>query len=87
MTNITIINHGEFTYNDENGNPVRASFPLYLIHRAWNKGCSFELLADGFGKGYGTMGDWSAIRDSSEKAIAAMFKRALEFFGIVPDVV
>ncbi len=52
---------------------------LFLIQHAWFAGCSFEALADGFGAGFGTRGDWSAIRDSSELAIAKMTAKAVDF--------
>lgn len=54
-----------------------AQFPLYIIARAWEAGVSFEDLADGFGRGLGTQGDWSAIRDSSDEQIERMLERAL----------
>jgi len=51
---------------------------LLIIKLAWNGGCNFEDLADGFGSGLGTMGgDWSGIRDSSPEAINAMLAKAL----------
>jgi hypothetical protein len=53
---------------------------LFVIDAAWQAGCSFEALADGFGAGLGTMnGDWSGIRDSSEAAIVAMTAKAVHF--------
>jgi hypothetical protein len=56
----------------------KAGFPLFLIREAWNRGTSFEDLADGFGAGLGTCGgDWSGIRDSSPSAKTAMLERAL----------
>ncbi len=68
---------GEYTRED--GRPVRftADWRLLLIQSAWYKGCNFEDLADGYGKGMGTHGDWSGIRDSSEEAILKMTERAL----------
>lgn len=67
-----------FTYTDENGFNYSAGFPLFIIKKAWEKGMDFEDLADGFGKGLGTMGgDWSGIRDSSPEATAKMVERAL----------
>jgi hypothetical protein len=61
----------------------RCGFPLFIIGQAWQRGCDFECLADGFGVGKGTMGgDWSGIRDSSDNAIAAMLTKALNhLFG------
>lgn len=56
-----------------------ASFPLFLIREAWGLGCSFEEEADGYGKGRGTHGDWSGIRDSSDGAVAEMLTKALNF--------
>jgi len=64
------------------GGPVNfdASFPLFLIREAWHRGMNAEDLADGFGEGLGTCdGDWSGIRDSSEKARNLMLERALNF--------
>lgn len=59
---------------------VSARADLFTIRSAWDAGCSFESMADGFGRGLGTMGgDWSGIRDSSEPAIAAMAARALPY--------
>lgn len=55
----------------------KAGYPLFLIHQAWDRGASFEDLADGFGEGVGTHGDWSAIRDSSAGAVTRMLERAL----------
>lgn len=62
-----------------NGFRFSARADLYLIDAAWQAGCSFEALADGFGRGFGTRGDWSAIRDSSEQAIVAMTAKAVDF--------
>lgn len=58
-----------------------ASFPLFLIRRAWERGCTeIERHADGFGAGNGTMGgDWSGIRDSSPEAKNAMLEAALNY--------
>lgn len=55
-----------------------ADFDLFIIKQVWGA-VSFEDLADGFGKGAGTMGDWSGIRDSSPEARAKMFTRALNY--------
>jgi len=63
-----------------------ASFDLFLIHAAWGMPddvggtCEYEDLADGYGPGEGTHGDWSGIRDSSREAKDAMFERALNHF-------
>jgi aryl-alcohol dehydrogenase-like predicted oxidoreductase len=57
-----------------------AKYDLFIIREAWEKGVDFEDLADGFGSGNGTMGDWSGIRDSSPNAINKMFERALNHF-------
>jgi len=54
---------------------------LKLISMAYYAGCDMEDLADGFGKGVGTKGDWSAIRDSSESAHLLMLTRALNFLN------
>ena len=77
-TDLTISDRGSFSYTSAEGNATSACFSLFLIKSAWSKGCSFEDLADGFGKGQGTMGDWSAIRDSSDEAEAAMLARAID---------
>ena len=62
-----------------------ASFHLFLIRKAWGRGCAdIERHADGFGRGLGTMGgDWSGIRDSSDAAKNAMLEAALNF--LFPD--
>ena len=62
----------------------RASPSLWLIRQAWDKGMDLEDLADGYGAGAGTHGDWSGVRDSSDEAVAAMLGRALTYmFGDV----
>lgn len=65
--------------------PVKmsASWPLFIVREAWERGCNFEDLADGFGEGSGTMGgDWSGIRDSSPGAKERMVERAVNhLFG------
>lgn len=78
-----IANSGEFSYHDAECFKHICGFPLFLIDQAWQRGCDFECLADGFGVGQGTMGgDWSGIRDSSDQAIEAMLTKALNFlFG------
>lgn len=66
----------------DNGRAFSANFPLFLIGEARARGCDFEGLADGFGPGMGTDGDWSGIRDSTNEAVAAMLERALNhLFG------
>lgn len=52
---------------------------LFLIREAWGAGVDFEDEADGFGEGFGTQGDWSAIRDSSPGAIDAMLTKTLNW--------
>lgn len=59
-----------------------ARFDLFLIRNAWNNGCNFEKEADGFGVGFGTQGDWSAIRDSSDVATMMMLEKAINFLGL-----
>lgn len=59
-----------------------ASFDLFLIRNAWDKGADFEDLADGYGAGQGTHGDWSGIRDSSPAAKLAMLERAINHLGL-----
>ena len=74
---------GAFTYQKGRVQHC-ANFPLFLVKAAWTKGCGMEDLADGFGKGMGTMGgDWSGIRDSSEEATNLMLERALVFLGLL----
>lgn len=74
----------EGTWRLPSGDEVRfsASANLYVIREAWDEGVSFEAEADGFGAGEGTHGDWSAIRDSSADATAAMLAKALRHFGV-----
>lgn len=57
----------------------KAGLTLTIIRLAWDKGCSFELEADGFGPGQGTHGDWSAIRDSSHDSIRVMLEKSLNY--------
>lgn len=73
---------GTFSGNNKNG-AFSARYDLFLIQKAWERGCDFEDLADGFGEGLGTQGgDWSGIRDSSDDATERMFERALNhLFG------
>lgn len=76
FTNIQIGSAGAF--HGHNGvSDFSANFPLFLIGEAWHRGCDLEDLADGFGAGLGTRGDWSGIRDSSPETVARMFERAL----------
>lgn len=79
LTNVKIENPGKFSFTDEFGHNCGANFPLFFIQRAWYAGCNFEKEADGFGKGLGTQGDWSGIRDSSEEATAALFTKAVAY--------
>lgn len=74
---------GEFAYYHE-GRKIKcvSNFPMWLVHLAWDRGCDFEDLADGYGEGMGTHGDWSGIRDSTRPARDAMFARAVEFLGL-----
>ena len=79
-SDITINDNGTFEgYDSEavGGIQFRASFDRFFIRKAWDAGMDFEAEADGFGPGMGTMGDWSAIRDSSDEAIALMFTKAI----------
>lgn len=68
--------------NNAMGCRFSASFPLFLIRQAWERGCKeIEKHADGFGPGMGTCGgDWSGIRDSSPAAVEKMLEAALNFF-------
>jgi hypothetical protein len=80
ITNLHISNHGSFEYQYRSDPCVvdaSACFSLYIIREAWDAGVDFEELADGYGEGGGTHGDWSSIRDSSDGAITAMLERAL----------
>ena len=80
FTNIHLLDNG-FAGQDEETR-FSTNFPVFLIHEAWGQGADYEPLADGFGPGEGTHGDWSAIRDSTPDAIAAMFQVALNIlFG------
>lgn len=71
--------HSHVTGVRDNGVRFFARFDLHVIHIARDMGCSFEKEADGFGAGFGTLGDWSAIRDSSEDAVAEMYAKASRF--------
>lgn len=68
---------GDIEYKDVSGHAVIADLGMLLIRKAWEDRCEMEDLADGFGVGSGTHGDWSAIRDSSQEAKDAMLERAL----------
>ena len=68
-----------FDYVSESGMKTCCSFDLFLIRQAWHRGCDFEDLADGYGAGMGTHGDWSGIRDSSGEATRLMLQRALNY--------
>lgn len=77
---------GDIAYRSDQDFKVVASLDLLLIREAWHRGCELEDLADGFGPGEGTHGDWSAIRDSTDEAKSAMLERALNFhFPHLPD--
>jgi len=80
ITNIA--DYGQFGGFTEDGHAFVASFPLFIIRVAWYKGLDLESLADGFGLGLGTHGDWSAIRGSSPRAILAMFNEACIFLEL-----
>ena len=71
----------ELMLSDKSGEYFNCSagFPLFLIAQAWDKGCNFDAECNGFGPNHGTMGDWSAIRDSTHDAIEAMTQKALNF--------
>ena len=82
--NVKIGNHGHFSYVDGDRRFVKigcpVSFSLVLIRMAWEVGCNFEDLANGFGTGLGTCGGvWSGIRDSNGPATDKMLERALNF--------
>lgn len=79
FSNIKELGNGRFE-GESNGFAFSACYNLFLIRKAWERGCTdMERLADGFGPGMGTQGDWSAIRDSSDEAITAMLEAALNF--------
>ena len=77
MVNFRAQTHVEGVH--DNGVRFQARFDLHVIHAAWDRGCPFEREADGFGAGMGTHGDWSAVRDSTETAIARMYDKARRF--------
>lgn len=87
VVGVIIADHGEFSYESEweLAGKVKsiASFPLYIIRVAWHKGCDFEAEADGFGLGFGTQDDWSAIRDSSDDAKNQMLQKAINYLDLV----
>lgn len=85
INKLAIDNPGRFATQERTG-PNRsigatASFTLWLIGLAQDAGVSFEDLADGFGPGSGTHGDWSGIRDSSSHAKELMTRRAMNFLS------
>lgn len=82
FTDISVTPEGGFEGLEEHGIPggpigFKAGFPLFLIREAMKCGVSFEFECDGFGTGAGSMGDWSAIRDSSDGALNKMLEKAL----------
>ena len=79
FTKVVIEEDGEFHYTSQSGIQTYVCMSLFLISQARDRGCDFEDLADGYGEGAGTHGDWSGIRDSSEKAVGAMLERSLNF--------
>ena len=80
FSNISIKNNRSGFNGIDNGTNFSANFDLFIIREAWDRGVDFEDLADGYGKGLGTMGgDWSGIRDSSNDAINEMLERSLNF--------
>lgn len=86
FTDIVLTSDGGGFKGQDGDNRFSAEFPRFLIHEAWARGADFEALADGFGVGNGTHGDWSAIRDSTPEAINAMFEVALNIlFGAKCD--
>ena len=80
-SNISIIDSGYFEgYDSEREMKFSARFDLFIIGKAWEAGIDYEAEVDGFGEDEGTMGDWSAIRDSSDEAVARMFQKAINYF-------
>lgn len=77
-----ISNPGSFKGRMADGTLFSAAFDLWLIRAAWEKGLDLEKEADGYGRGMGTMGDWSGIRDSSPGARAEMLEKTFIFLGI-----
>lgn len=69
--------------DDERGTAFLATPSLVVIEWAYYGGCDLEDLADGYGPGQGTHGDWSGIRDSSDEAIDAMLARSLTWVELV----
>jgi len=79
LSDVKIKSRGRFEYVSKHGTRTSARFDLFLIREAWDQDCDFEDLADGYGVGKGTQGDWSAIRDSSPAAIDRMLQKAINF--------
>ena len=77
-----IRNEGIFSGVTNDGIKFQAQFTLWIIRTAWYRGCNMEDLADGYGPGQGTHGDWSGIRDSTHQAIVAMTERAMNFLSL-----
>ena len=77
--NSVTVNKDGFAYVSERGMVTHCSYDLFLISQARNRGCDFEDLADGYGPGCGTHGDWSGIRDSGDEAVRLMLERALNY--------
>jgi hypothetical protein len=83
VSNVKISDPGSFAYVSAAGVDSIASFPLFLIHAAWERGCSFDGEADGHGESAGTMSnDWAGIRDSSDAARNKMLEKAVNFLGL-----
>ncbi len=86
FTNIVLTSDSSGFKGQDGDIRFSANLHMFLIHEAWAKGADYEALADGFGPGEGTHGDWSAIRDSTPVAIGAMFEVALNtLFGAKCD--
>lgn len=73
--------HGERQLSDGGRAMAFTATPsLIVIEWAYYGGCAeIEALADGYGAGAGTHGDWSGVRDSSDEARAAMLAAALNW--------
>jgi len=70
-------------HNDDLGISYTADLVLAILKIGWLNGEigeKYEELADGFGAGAGTLGDWSGIRDSSEDAKMKMLEVTLNHF-------
>ncbi len=82
ITDLHTMPDGHLSYR-RGGIPCLGDLPLLLVHYCWHRGMDLDDLADGFGPGSGTHGDWSAVRDSTQDAQDKMLARALNWLGVV----